>query len=99
MATKKEIDVLVEQNIMLSKKSAETIKELKMLTSRIDKLIGIFEKASKQVGEVQTNDQIVRSLSEKLNDLLDQNKTIASGLLALEKYVRQRTAEQRPGSF
>tara|TARA_Y100000310_G_C20598778_1_gene771900 strand:+ start:107 stop:406 length:300 start_codon:yes stop_codon:yes gene_type:complete len=99
MATKKEIDVLIEQNIMLSKKTAETIKQMKILTSRVDKLVGIFEKASKQVGDVQTSDEMIRSLSERLSDLLEQNKTIASGLLALEKYVRQRTEEPRNGPF
>jgi len=30
-------------------------------------------------------------LAKKLNDLLDQNKTIARGLLLLEKYVRDKS--------
>ena len=92
-------DTLIEQNLILSKKSGEMIKQMKVLTSRMDKLVGIFEKASKQVGEVQTSDDMIRSLNERLNELLDQNKTIASGLLALEKYVRQRTAEPQSGQF
>lgn len=99
MAGKSVTDTLIEQNLILSKKSGEMIKQMKVLTSRMDKLVGIFEKASKQVGEVQTSDDMIRSLNERLNELLDQNKTIASGLLALEKYVRQRTAEPQSGQF
>ena len=92
-------DTLIEQNLILSKKSGEMIKHMKVLTSRMDKLVSIFEKASKQVGEVQTSDDMIRSLNGRLTELLDQNKTIASGLLALEKYVRQRSAEPQPGQF
>jgi hypothetical protein len=93
------VETLIGQNILLSKKSAETLQQVKMLTSRVDKLVSIFEKASKEVGDIQTGDEIIRSLSDRLSELLEQNKTIASGLIALEKYVRQRGAEQQPGQF
>jgi hypothetical protein len=36
-------------------------------------------------------------LMKKLEDLLDQNKTIAKGLILLEKYVRERASTNIPG--
>ena len=35
---------------------------------------------------------VLQCSKEKLEKLLEQNKTIASGLLMLEKYVRERAA-------
>jgi hypothetical protein len=61
------------------------------LVKRIDKLVSLFEVASKNVSEVTSAEEKVRALSEKLEDLLDQNRTIAKGLLMLEKYVRGKT--------
>ena len=93
------VKTLVEQNIILTKKSAEMVAQVKMLTSRVDKLVGIFEKASKDIGKVQTSDEMVKALSERLGELLEQNKTIASGLIALERYVRHRSAETQTGQM
>ena len=72
----------------IEKKNLEATNKL---IERIDKLVSLFEEASKHVSEVETTEAKVKSLAEKLETLLEQNKSIAQGLLLLEKYVRGKT--------
>lgn len=69
----------------------DLIKEMSQLTKRIDTLISLFEEASKHVAEVESAETKIGSLSARLEELLEQNKTIARGLLMLEKYVRGKS--------
>ena len=59
---------------------------MKYTTRSFDRLVGLFEEASKHVAQVDENR--IASLTAKLETLLDQNKDLAKGLLLLEKYVR-----------
>ena len=61
------------------------------LIERVDKMFSLFEEASKQVSEVQSAEARITALSAKLETLLEQNKSIAQGLILLEKYVRGKT--------
>lgn len=74
---------------------SNTSKQMSELTTRTDKLVKIFEDAAKHVGETKTTDEQINSLAIKLENLLEQNKTIARGLLMLEEYVRGKTALPR----
>ncbi|HLC85726.1 MAG TPA: hypothetical protein VJG30_00345 [Candidatus Nanoarchaeia archaeon] len=72
------------------------------LVNRIDKLVGLFEEASKHVGEVESTEARIQELSKRLETLLEQNRVIAQGLVLLEKYVRGKTSLQgspQPGSM
>jgi len=80
---------LIELNIALQNKNLELLEAMNNLTKRIDKLVNLFEEASKHIGEVQ-EDTKVNELATKLEELLQQNKNLANGLLLLEKYVRQK---------
>ena len=64
------------------------------LVTRIDKLVGLFEEASKHVGEVESTEAKVQELAKRLETLLEQNRIIAQGLVLLEKYVRGKTSLQ-----
>ena len=64
------------------------------LVSRVDKLVGLFEEASKHVGEVESTEAKVQELAKRLETLLEQNRIIAQGLVLLEKYVRGKTSLQ-----
>ena len=66
------------------------------LVNRVDKLVSLFEEASKHVGEAETTEQRINELTNKLESLLEQNKSIARGLILLEKYVRGKTEFTRP---
>jgi len=83
------IHSLAENSIALQKKNMELVISIHTLTKKIDNLLNIFEEASKHVMEVG-EDKRIFELTEKLEKLLEQNKTIAGGLLMLEKYVRER---------
>ncbi|GEM_PF-2581231 len=61
------------------------------LLQRMDKLLSLFEEAAQHVGEVETVEARVTALTNKLEALLEQNKSIAQGLVLLEKYVRGKT--------
>jgi DNA integrity scanning protein DisA with diadenylate cyclase activity len=84
------IEKLMENSVMLQKKDAELMHSVKELITKIDKMLSVFEEASKHVMEVGEDRKVVE-LTDKLEELLEQNKTIAKGLLMLERYVRQKT--------
>ncbi|MFH1209229.1 MAG: hypothetical protein V1663_00360 [archaeon] len=84
------IERLIENSILLQKKDAELMSSVNELVKKIDRMLNVFEEASKHVIEVGENKKIIE-LSEKLESLLEQNKTIAKGLLMLEQYVRNKT--------
>jgi len=69
------------------------IDSMTKLTNRVDKLVSLFEEASKHVNEVESTEEKVRNLTTKLEELLDQNKTIAKGLIVLDKYVRGQAGD------
>jgi hypothetical protein len=73
--------------------TSKLIASMDKLTKRVDKLVTLFEDASKHVSEVESTEEKVRNLSTKLEELLEQNKTIAKGLIILDKYVRGQTGE------
>ncbi|GEM_PF-7064357 len=77
-----------------SKQFTELLESTNKLVTRIDKLVSLFEEASKHVGEVESTEAKITNLSSRLDALLEQNKSIAQGLLLLEKYVRGKTGLQ-----
>ena len=85
--TEELISALVENELSLQKKTVELINTFNVLSQRIDKFLGVFEKAASRIerGEIE------EPLAKKLEALIEQNKTIARGLLLLEKYVREKT--------
>jgi len=84
------MEKLIENTALLQKKDAELMVSVKNLVEKIDRMLNVFEEASKHVMEV-SEDKRVAELSDKLEELLEQNKTITKGLLMLEQYVRKRT--------
>jgi len=82
---------LALNNVTLQKISTNLLEENIKLIKRIDKLVSIFEEASKHVGEIEVTDEKIKGLAAKLESLLEQNKDIAKGLILLEKYVRGKS--------
>ena len=83
---------LVDLNLKLQDKNIELMNVMHALTKRMDNLISIFEEAAKNITDV-SDDTRVKQLTEKLDSLLEQNKTLANGLLTLERYVRSKSLE------
>ena len=88
MAVKKEdfMDQLIENNLILQKKTTELLVTMNGLTKKIDVMVDIFTKAA---GHIESG-ELKAPLEKQLNELLEQNKRIAHGLILLEKYVRNR---------
>lgn len=83
---------LTQLNIQLQDKNIELMNAMHALTKRIDNLVSIFEEAAKNVSNVE-DDTRIKQLTEKLESLLEQNKSLAGGLLTLERYVRSKALE------
>ena len=79
------IQELASMNIELQKISVELIDKMNNLTTRMDRMLSLFEDAARNI-----NVEDSASLQTRLQELLDQNKTIARGLLTIEKYIRER---------
>ncbi len=96
LSPKKEvIDQLIEHNIALQKKDIELISNVNKLVQKIDRLLNVFEEASKHVMEVG-DDKKIGELADKLEELLEQNKNLAKGLVMLERYVRTKSQFESP---
>ena len=101
MSSKEMINQLIENNMMLQKRNVELLqavneltKKTSMLNDKIENLVNIFEEAAKNVADIE-EDRRVKELALKLDDLLDQNKNLANGLLLLERYVRSKSLETK----
>lgn len=70
---------------------SKNTKQMSELSTKVEKLVNLFEDAAKNVGETKTSDEHISSLAMKLENLIEQNKVIARGLLLLEEYVRGKT--------
>lgn len=80
---------LIQSNISLEKVSVELLDNMSKLGERIDRMFGLFEEAAKKIEEGEILQQ---PLAKQLQDLIEQNRTIARGLLVLERYIRERSA-------
>lgn len=92
-------DSLIENNIILQKKLIESITATNALVKNTHKLfeqnsemLKIFKEASKHLNDIDVKDESLRPMFRRLDDLLEQNRTIARGLLMLERYVKERSS-------
>ena len=100
-SSKEIMNQLIENNMILQKRNVELLqavneltKKTSMLNDKIGNLVDIFEEAAKNVTDIE-EDKRVKDLALKLDDLLDQNKNLANGLLLLERYVRGKSLETK----
>ncbi len=94
--SQKEVKSVEKTSEPNSKQILELIESTNKLVQRIDKLVTLFDEASKHVSDVETTEAKITSLSSRLELLLEQNKAIAQGLILLEKYVRGKSGLQMP---
>ncbi len=85
-----ELKRLVEVSVLSQKTNLALAKSVNDLSSRIDRMISMFEKAAEGVGDVRevTKDE-VNQVAKQLKEVVQQNKDLAEGLLALDNYVRR----------
>jgi len=91
MAKKKVMDLLLENTIALQKTLTNLASELKVLNKRVSELFELLEAASAAFKERKVEEkQIPSDIEEKLDKIIEQNKTLAKGLLLLEKTIREK---------
>ena len=101
------IHLLIENNLLLQKKLLSLTESIDELNKKTGRLLHLIEIASEEftkgdegegVGRLGAQSRGLRTgsagqddLIGKLDGLIQQNRTIARGLLLLEKYVREKT--------
>jgi hypothetical protein len=81
---------LIEQNIGLQHKMMDLMISVKDLTQSVKGMVELFADAGEHIKKGKYEDPLL----VKLDDLLEQNKNIARGLLMLEKFVREKQTAQ-----
>lgn len=90
-------DTLIHNLIELQKIHAHLLERFDRLSGNIDQLLKLFEGAARSFAH--QNPQVTdkdREFLEKIDKLLDQNKTIAKGLTLMEEKMRDRIYGQPP---
>ena len=86
VVSKNFVDELIRNNITLQKATIELIDSVNRMTDRTDRLLSLFEVAAKNI----ERSELKEPLGKQLVMLLEQNKTIARGLVLLERYIREK---------
>lgn len=87
------MNLLLENSVALQKMLADLAFNLKDLNKKITSMLELFENASRNIKESPPDG----GLSEKVEELSKQNKTIAKGLLLLEKSMREKEDKHESG--
>jgi len=95
--------LLIENFVNLQRVMTNLSIKFDNLSDQISKLLQLFEISAKaftekELGKGSIDREKDKELVDKLNVLLDQNKTIAKGLTLMEQRVRER-AQQTQGSY
>lgn len=91
--------ILIENSVRLQNSLADTLIVMNKLLKQQSEMIEIFREASKHINDIDVKDENLRPLIKRLDDLLNQNRTIARGLVLLEKYVKERATPTAPQTF
>jgi len=89
-------DLFIENSIALQKVLANNAVSMDNLTNQVKKLIDMFEEAGKSFVETKHKTSAESGIGKdegligKLDSLVQQNKTIAKGLVLLEKTMREK---------
>ncbi|MFZ5955500.1 MAG: hypothetical protein ACOYT4_03670 [Nanoarchaeota archaeon] len=93
-------ELLIENFVGLQKAMTNLSIKFEGLTEQITKLLEIYELSAKNFLHAKSGDEEDnKDLLNKINSLLDQNKTIAKGLLLIEgklKNQMQETEDESP---
>lgn len=80
------VEQLIATNVTLQNKMVDLLIGTKELNENVNKLVHLFTDAAAHIRTGKYEDPLI----EKLNDLLEQNKSLAKGLLMLEEYVKTK---------
>jgi len=80
----------------MQKTLADVVVAFKQLEKRFEKFLNLVEKAAKEkTGEKgkEVSKEKAKTLAEKIDLLIEQNKAIAEGMMLLEKFIKEKLEE------
>ncbi len=86
---------LVHSNMLIQSKLVDLVQSNNELVKEIRTLVKFFHEAGERM-VVESEEERLRPLFERLNALLDQNKTIVRGLLLIQKYIKSSSPGETP---
>jgi hypothetical protein len=81
---------LIDNNIETQHKLKDLTVSIKELSKHVKDMVDLFTEAGEHIKKGKYEDPLLI----KLDDLLEQNKNLAKGLLLLEKFVREKQQQQ-----
>ena len=103
MAKRDDMNILIQNEVEMQKVLADLSLDIKNLTSQLSKLVELFKEASKTLNDEKISNDIekedMKNIGAKMDALVDQNKTIAKGLLLMESAMRDNAEKKREFSF
>tara|TARA_Y100000310_G_C20451642_1_gene701023 strand:+ start:119 stop:568 length:450 start_codon:yes stop_codon:yes gene_type:complete len=97
MTAKEREELLIENFVGLQKAMTNLSIRFESLSGQIVKLLQVFEESAKSlVGGKHEDD---KAMLNKIDSLLDQNKTIAQGLVLMESKLRKRQEPEVGGGI
>lgn len=92
MSSKEREEALIENFVGLQKAMTNLSIKFESLAGQIAKLLEIFEQAAKSfLTSKQESPEETKDMLNKINSLLEQNKTIARGLVLMEEKLRSKS--------
>ncbi|MFH1365327.1 MAG: hypothetical protein ABIH28_01970, partial [archaeon] len=90
--------ILIENFVALQKVMTHLSEKFDNLTTQISKMLNLFEISAKALAEkefdVEKENKDIKKTIEKLDNLLEQNKTIAKGLVLLHDQISPEKEEK-----
>ncbi len=85
-----DLSKLIEVSILSQKTNLALAKSVNDLTIKVDGMVSMFETAARGVGDLrEVSKSEVEQIAKELKDVMQQNKGLAEGLIALDNYVRK----------
>ena len=82
---------LIEVSILSQQTNIILIKSMSELSKRVDRMVSMFEKAANNVGDIKAvTQEEVEDVARRVQEVVQQNRDLAEGLISLDGYVRRR---------
>jgi len=89
--------IFIENFVNLQKAMTNLSVKFTDLSANISKLLNVFEESAKQLAQKEKGTE--NHFVEKIDSLLEQNKTIAKGLVLMEDQVKRQSRFPKPTSI
>ncbi len=89
-----DIQRLIEVSVLSQKTNLTLAKSMSELSKKVDSLVSMFQHAASNVSEIRdvTKDE-VDQIAKQLQEVVQQNKDLAQGLVALDNYTRHHKSK------